>query len=361
MTTRRAYASGGIGSRWEGEAFGKDFELPNERAYTESCAAIGAIMWAWRMLTLRPEDNTRHADWIEHALYNAMLPGLSLDGQAYFYQNPLTDDGNHRRQPWFGCACCPPNIARVMSQLPGYFYSVTSRRFPESDGRHESVWVHLFADSTATIPLQAGGSVTLRQSTRYPWDGRIGIEVVDIVEAGDFTLQVRIPGWAEGATVEINGEHLPPSEAARGQYATIRRTWQVGNVLTVNLPMPVVRMVSHPRVAENAGRVALRRGPLLYCVEAADHPVGDVRDFVLTDDSPIVPAFRPDLLDGVEVLTADAELETAAPAWDGALYRPLDTLARDRSGSSSVILTAIPYYAWANRGSGPMTVWLRRG
>ena len=361
MTTRRSYVSGGIGSRWEGEAFGKDFELPNERAYTESCAAIGAMMWAWRMLALRAEDNTRYADWIEHALYNAMLPGLSLDGQSYFYQNPLADDGNHRRQPWFGCACCPPNIARVMSQLPGSFYSVTSRRFPESDGRHDSVWVHLFADSTSTIPLDGGGSVTLRQSTRYPWDGDIAIEVAGLEDAGDFTLQVRIPNWAEGASVEVNGDHLPASEAAAGQYATIRRTWRVGDVVRVNLPMPVVRLANHPRVAENTGRVALRRGPLLYCVEAADHPVGDVRDFVLPDDAPVVPAYRPDLLDGVVVLTADAELESAAPGWEGALYRTLESLEGDRAGRSSVTMTAIPYYAWANRGAGPMAVWLRRG
>ncbi len=361
MTTRRSYVSGGIGSRWEGEAFGKDFELPNERAYTESCAAIGAMMWAWRMLMLRAEDNTRYADWIEHSLYNAMLPGLSLDGQAYFYQNPLADDGHHRRQPWFGCACCPPNIARVMSQLPGYFYSVSSRRFPESDGRHDSVWVHLFADSTATIPLDGGGSVTLRQVTRYPWDGEIAIEITDLEDAGDFTLQVRIPNWATGAAVEVNGEHLPPSEAAPGQYAMIRRVWQVGDLVRVSLPMPAVRVVNHPRVAENAGRVALRRGPLLYCVEAADHPVGDVRDFVLPDDAPVVAAFRPDELGGVVVLTADAELESAAPGWDGALYRALDSLERDRAGRSSVTLTAIPYYAWANRGAGQMAVWLRRG
>ncbi|HYI24381.1 MAG TPA: beta-L-arabinofuranosidase domain-containing protein [Thermomicrobiales bacterium] len=360
MVTRRSYVSGGIGARWEGEAFGKDFELPNARAYAESCAAIGAIMWAWRMLLLRAEDNTRYADWIEHSLYNAMLPGLSLDGQAYFYQNPLADDGNHRRQPWFGCACCPPNIARVLSQLPGYFYSVTSRRFPESDGRHDSVWVHLFADNTAIIPLSAGGSVTLRQETRYPWDGRVEIEVVDLHDAGDFTMQVRIPGWAAGATVSINGEQLPAAEAASGQYGTIRRTWLPGDTLSLNLPMPPVRVAGHPYAAENWGRVALRRGPLLYCVEAADHPVGDVRDFVLPDDSPIVPAFRPDLLDGIEVLNADAEVESPAPGWDGALYRSLESLERDRAGRSSVTLTAIPYYAWANRGAGPMAVWLRR-
>jgi len=361
MTTRRSYVSGGIGSRWEGEAFGKDFELPNERAYAESCAAIGAMMWAWRMLVLRAEDDTRYADWIEHALYNALLPGLSLDGRAYFYQNPLADDGTHRRQPWFGCACCPPNIARLLAQLPGYFYSVTSRRFPESDGRHDSVWVHLFADSMATIPLDGGGTVTLRQATRYPWDGAVAIEVTDLQDAGDFTLQVRIPIWAEGAAVEVNGEALPPAEAARGQYATIRRTWRAGDVVKATLPMPVVRMAAHPRVAGNAGRVALRRGPLLYCVEAADHPVGDVRDFVLPNDAPVVPAYRPDLLGGVVVLTADAKLEAAAPGWDGALYRALQSVERDRAGRSSVTLTAIPYYAWANRGAGPMAVWIRQG
>jgi DUF1680 family protein len=361
MTARRSYVSGGIGSRWEGEAFGKDFELPNERAYAESCAAIGAIMWAWRMLTLRAEDNTRYADWIEHALYNAMLPGLSLDGQAYFYQNPLADDGHHQRQPWFGCACCPPNIARVLAQLPGYVYSVTSRRFPESDGRHDSVWVHLFAEGTATIPLDAGGSVTLRQTTRYPWDGEIAIAIEALDEAGDFTLQVRVPGWASDASVEVNGERLPPSEAASGQYATMRRVWRVGDVVRLHLPMPSRRIVSHPRVAENAGRVALRRGPLLYCVEAADHPIGDVRDFVLPDDAEIVAAQRPEDLGGIVVLTADAELESAAPGWDGALYRTLESSERDQPGRSSVTLTAIPYCAWANRGAGPMTVWLRRG
>ncbi len=361
MTARRSYVSGGIGSRWEGEAFGRNYELPNARAYTESCAAIGAVMWAWRMLMLGAEDNTRFADWIEHTLYNAMLPGLSLDGQSYFYQNPLADGGDHRRSPWFGCACCPPNIARMLAQLPGYVYSVTSRRFPESDGRHDSVWVHLFADSTATIPLHAGGSVTLRQETRYPWDGRVKMEITNLREAGDFTLQIRIPGWASGARVEINGERLPASEAAGGQYAMIRRVWKDGDVVRVVLPMPVERIVSHPRVLENANRVALRRGPLLYCVEAADHLIGDVRDFVLPDDVEIVAAMRPDLLGGVVVLTADAEMEMAAPGWHGALYRTVDVVAKDQPGrSSSVTLTAIPYYAWANRGTGPMAVWLRQ-
>jgi DUF1680 family protein len=359
MTTRRSYVSGGIGSRWEGEAFGDDFELPNDRAYTESCAAIGAIMWAWRMLCHRAEDNSRYADWIEHALYNALLPGLSLDGQAYFYQNPLENDGAHRRQPWFGCACCPPNIARLLAQLPGYVNSVTTRRFPESDEQHDTVWVHLFADSTATIPLHAGGSVTLRQRTRYPWDGQVEVAIEALHEAGDFTLQVRVPGWAEGATVSVNGERQPASEAARGQYATIRRTWRVGDVVSLILPMPVRRVIAHPRIAANTDRVALLRGPLLYCIEAADNPVGDVRDYVLPDDAHLVAASRPDLLGGIVVITADGERAAADPAWERALYQPLDEVRRP-ANTGDLAITAIPYHLWANRGAGPMAVWLRR-
>ena len=164
MTTRRMYVSGGLGSRYEGEAFGKDFELPNERAYTETCAAIGSVMWNWRMLVF--EGEARYADLIEHTLYNAVLPGLSLDGQHYFYQNPLADDGTHLRQPWFGCACCPPNVARLLASLPGYFYST-------SEG---AVWVHLYAEGAAAVELEGNRTINLRQRTRYPWDGRVEIQ-----------------------------------------------------------------------------------------------------------------------------------------------------------------------------------------
>lgn len=356
----RSYVTGGVGSRWEGEAFGADFELPNERAYTETCAAIAVAMWMWRMLLLEAADDTRFPDILERTLYNAVLPGVALDGQMYFYQNPLADDGRHRRQPWFGTACCPPNVARLLAQLPGYFATVTSRRFPESDARHDSVWLHLFADGELTVPLQSGGSVTLRVTTRYPWDGDITIEVADIHEAGDFTLQIRVPDWAKGAHGTVNGERLPDAETAPGQYVTLRRTWQVGDTVHLSLPMPVRRIVSHPRVANNAGRVALMRGPLVYCAEAADNPIGDVRDVVIPDDATIRAAQRPELLGGVVVLTADAELEAAAPGWDGALYRRLEAAQRDQPGRSSVDLVAIPYMVWANRGAGPMTVWLRR-
>ncbi|MBA2278420.1 MAG: glycoside hydrolase family 127 protein, partial [Chloroflexia bacterium] len=159
MTGRRMYVSGGIGARWEGEAFGADYELPNARAYTETCAAIGSLMWSWRMLLLTDADDTRFADLIEWTLYNAVLPGFSVDGGAYFYQNPLADDGAHRRQPWFGCACCPPNVARLIASLPGYVASVTSARAGESDSTHDTVWLHLLAAGTATIRLPGGGAV----------------------------------------------------------------------------------------------------------------------------------------------------------------------------------------------------------
>lgn len=357
----RSYVTGGVGARWEGEAFGADFELPNERAYAETCAAIGNVMWMWRMLLLEAADDTRFPDIIERTLYNAILPGVSLDGQLYFYQNPLADGGNHRRQPWFGTACCPPNIARLLAQLPGYVATVTSRRFPESDARHDFVWIHLFAEGELTVPLQSGGSVTLRMTTRYPWDGDVAIAVTNIHEAGDFTLQIRVPEWAKGTHGTVNGERLPDAETAPGQYVTIRRTWQVGDEVRLAIPLPIRRLVAHPRVTNNAGRVALMRGPLVYCAEAADNPIGDVLDVVIPDDATILAAQRPELLGGVVVLTASAELEAAAPGWDGALYRRLDRVEADQPGRSDVDLVMIPYMVWANRGAGPMAVWLRRG
>jgi len=361
MLSKRSYITGGIGSRYEGEAFGLDYELPNNRAYAETCAAIGVVMWVWRMLLLDAADDSRLPDVLERTLYNAVLPGISLDGNLYFYQNPLRDeDGSHRRQPWFGCACCPPNIARLIAQLPGYFATTSTRRFGESDSRHDIVWLHLYAEGDYQIPLPDGGIVSLTMTTRYPWDGEIAVEITGLKDAGDFTLQMRVPDWASGTSGMLNDDRLPEAETTPGQYLTIRRLWQVGDVVRLSIPMPVRRIVSHPRVANNTGRVALMRGPLVYCVEDADNPIGDVRDIVLTDDTRITAAQRPELLGDVVVLSAHAELESPAPGWDGALYRNLSSVERDRQGRSEVQLTAIPYMVWANRGAGPMTVWLRR-
>ncbi len=361
MLHRKSYVTGGIGSRHEGESFGLDYELPNNRAYAESCAGIGAVMWLWRLMLLEAKDDSTLADVMERIIYNAVLPGVSLSGDEYFYHNPLRDeDGSIRRQSWYTCACCPPNIARFIAQLPGYFVSVSSTRQGESDARRDIVWMHQFADADMRIPLLGGGEVEASMTTRYPWDGDIRIEITGLNQAQAFTLQVRVPDWAFDATATLNGEALPEAESTPGQYLTISRHWKVGDVVTLSIPMPVRRIVAHPRVANNAGRVALMRGPLVYCIEETDNEIGDVRDVVLNDDVLVTSALRPELLGEVVTLSSHAMLESPAPAWDRALYRNLDVSAGDSAGMSEVRIQAIPYMVWANRGAGPMTVWLRR-
>jgi DUF1680 family protein len=317
-------------------------------------------MWNWRMLLLTGES--RFTDVIERTLYNAVLPGLSLDGQSYFYQNPLADDGTHRRQPWFGCACCPPNVARMLASLGGYFATVTTGRGGggESDITHDTIWLHLFAEGTVKVHLPAGGMVKLRLRTRYPWDGDLGIEVEEVQEAGSFTLQIRIPDWARGATGTVAGRKLPASETAAGQYAAITRVWKAGDRVRITLPMPVRRILSHPRVMQNTGRVALMRGPLLYCVEAADHHGRDVRDFVLPDTVELSAERRDDLLNGVTAIAGHARSEELSHGWRDRLYREASNVAADEEEALPVPLTAIPYCAWANREAGPMRVWLPR-
>lgn len=344
MTARKMYVSGGIGSRYEGESFGEDYELPNALAYSETCAAIGSAMWNWRMLLV--EGDGRYADALELTLYNAMLAGVAPDGQSYFYQNPLADEGSHRRQAWFGTACCPPNVARTLASLPGYLYGVSD----------EGVWVHLYAASGARIPLATAGVVALRQHTRYPWHGDVAIEVDG---EGEFALMLRVPAWAEGgATLAVNGEAWPVSSLAGG-YAEIRRRWRPGDTVNLNLPMPVRRVASHPYVEENSGRVALMRGPLLYAVEQADNPGTPLRDIALADDAPLRADERPDLLGGVAVLTGQARLLPPDEEWHDRLYRPARPDGEVGPGDAAAI-TAIPYHAWANREPGPMRVWLRR-
>jgi uncharacterized protein len=343
MTTKRMYVSGGLGSRYEDEAFGGDYELPNERAYTETCAAIASVMWNWRMLII--SGDARYADLMEHTLYNAVLPGLSLDGRHYFYQNPLADDGTHRRQPWFGCACCPPNVARLLASLPAYFYSVSE----------DAVWVHLYAEGAATVDLDGGRTVRLTQRTGYPWDGEVQISVEG---EGDFTLLLRVPSWCElGCILTVNGEAIDASTAP-GSYAEIRRTWRVNDTVHLSFPMPVRMVGCHPYVAENAGRVARMRGPLLYCVEQTDNPGLDPRDLILPAAPEPSASFDPELLDGVVALTIPAEILAPDDAWETRLYRTVPDDPDNRRAEASEV-TAVPYYAWANREPGAMRVWLR--
>lgn len=223
MVTRHLYVTGGIGARHDGEAFGADYELPNARAYAETCAAIRSVLWSWRMLLIT--GAARYADLLEHTLYNAVLPGIGLEGRSYFYENPLAEDGTHRRQPWFDCACCPPNVARLLAALPGYVVTVAD----------DGLWLHLYAAGRLDAWLPDGRRVRLRLETRYPWDGEVGLEVD---AAGLLTLFLRAPGWCEGAAaLTVNGEPVP-EPVAPGSYAAVRRAWRRGDVVRLRLPMP---------------------------------------------------------------------------------------------------------------------------
>lgn len=345
MVERRMYLTGGLGSRWEGEAFGEDYELPNFRAYTETCAAIASVMWNWRLLLLT--GDAKYGDLAEHTLFNAVLPGLSLDGRTYFYQNPLTDDGHHRRQPWFGVACCPPNLARTLAALPGYVYAVSD----------DTIYAQLYATHDATVTLADGRSVSLRQETNYPWDGDVTIEVGT---PGDFALAFRIPGWVAGQPkVEINGAPWD-GNVTPGTFAEVRREWSAGDTVRLVLPMEARRFVAHPHVEEDTGRVAIVRGPIVYCLEAADHDATDIRDLSLPDDAPLTAAWNPEKLGGIVEVTAPASASDPTDRWAGKLYQPLDS-ADGQAAASDVTLTAIPYFAWANREPGRMQVWIRRG
>jgi DUF1680 family protein len=359
MVERHTYVTGGIGARYEGEAFGDDYEMPNERAYAETCAAIGSVMWNWRMLAI--SGQVRFADALETTLYNGVLSGLSLDGQTYFYQNPLADRGRHRRQPWFGCACCPPNIARLLASLPGYFYSASE----------EGIWVHLYASGSATALLGTAsggrrdgmgsgrpGRLTLRQRTRYPWDGEVEI-VVETEASSPFSLFLRIPSWCEAAQVHINGE-AAEAEARPGSFLELHRQWRTGDTVRLSLPMPVRRVECHPYVANNSGRVALTRGPLVYCLEGTDHPGTDLREIVLPAEAELNAAFQSDLLGGVVQLWGSAIIEPAT-AWEGRLYRAAAGKGKGAAlrKPGTLPLQAVPYYAWANREPGPMQVWTR--
>lgn len=343
LVERQIYVNGGLGPRYEFEAFGMDYELPSARAYCETCAAIAGIMWYWRMLAI--DGDARYADLLETTLFNAILPGISLDGKSYFYVNPLSSEGKHPRQPWYACACCPPNIARLIASLPGYFYSRTN----------DGIYVHLYAGSEAAISLPDGRSIELIQNTHYPWDGNVEIEVVG---DGEFALWLRVPGWAQnGAELTVNED---PVEALPGTYAEIRRTWHGGDTVRLYLPMPVRRMESHPYVLENNGRVALMRGPLLYCVEEADHPGADLRNLILPGDSALAASYRADLLGGAVMLVGRGLVARPDPGWDWQLYRTVEA-ASVPDEARPVEITAIPYFAWANREPGAMQVWLKSG
>ncbi|MCD6089075.1 glycoside hydrolase family 127 protein [Candidatus Bathyarchaeota archaeon] len=340
MTERKMYVTGGVGARYTGEAFGDDYELPNYRAYAETCAAIANVMWNWRMLLAT--GDAKFADVMELALYNGVLSGISLDGKNYFYVNPLADRGKHRRQRWFRCACCPPNIARTLAYLPGYLYSISD----------EGIWIHLYVQSRAFVNVE-GKTVTIKQRTRYPWSGEVEISLQPESEVS-FSLYLRIPGWCRKAKIYVNNQKLETG-IRPGGYIEIHRVWKPSDYVKLFLSMPIERLISHPNVLENTDKVALKRGPIVYCIEQIDNPDFDVWNIVLPLDSPLKAEWAPKLLNGVTVIQGEAfAIETES--FKNRLYQA----AADVSFKTRKIqFKAIPYYAWANRKPGSMIVWMR--
>ena len=363
IVSRKYYLTGGVGARHAGEAFGADYELPNLTAYNETCAAISMVYLFERMFLLH--GDAKYIDCLERTLYNGVISGMSVDGGKFFYPNPLSSDGHYRfnadntmtRQPWFGCACCPSNLCRFIPSMPGYIYGV----------RDNNLYVNLFAANTATIAV-GGKKVTLEQSTQYPWEGDIAIKVLQN-KAKAFNMMVRIPGWAQnqvvpsdlysfsddilaGYEVTVNGQAVK-GELQNG-YLVINRNWKMGDVVRVHLDMPVRTVVANHRVSDDRGRIAVERGPLVYCAEWADNAGINPHHLLLARQPQfdVQPAYSIQNTEGngnsFNVAAIKANAQEAAVDADGRLV------------SKDVKVTLIPYYAWNHRGAGKMDVWLAR-
>ncbi len=344
IVSKKYYITGGIGAKHEGEAFGANYELPNMSAYCETCAAIGNVYVNHRLFLLH--GDAKYYDVLEHTLYNGLISGVSIDGGAFFYPNPLESHGQHQRQPWFGCACCPSNISRFIPSLPGYVYAAAGR----------NVYVNLFMQNKANIDVQGKG-VELSQTTDYPWNGDITIGI-NQNKAGQFALHIRIPGWVRGEvvpsdlyrfsdgkqlgyTVKVNGQTVT-SQLVKG-YMVINRKWKAGDKVQVHFDMEPRTTKANTAVAADLGRVAFERGPLVYCAEWPDNSF-DVLNVLVNQHPKVDITERPDLLNGLKQLVTDAQ-----------------TLKFDAEGNlvaDKVRLTLIPYYAWCHRGPGNMAVWL---
>jgi DUF1680 family protein len=346
LTNRQMYITGGVGARSSGEAFGEAYELPNAQAYGESCAAIGNMMWNWRMLAASGE--ARFTDVIERALYNGINSGMSLEGTTYCYRNPLAFDpagGDKIRNPWYDVTCCPPNLERTFASLPGYFYSTSK----------DGVYVHLYDNSVLEWHLENGTGLKIQQKTNYPWDGDVRMTVTP-AQAAEFALFVRIPGWVKNAKVSVNGKSVESAQA--GQYLAIRRQWSPGDTVALSFPMTTEVLASNPRVSENRGRVAVQRGPIVYCMEQIDQPnMPAMADVAIVGNPPTGKAFqaeyKADLLDGATVLYHNGAVSEVSSSKE-ALYL---SASAETTKTKPQRLTLIPYYAWANREPTGMQVW----
>ncbi|CAH1190624.1 Non-reducing end beta-L-arabinofuranosidase [Paenibacillus auburnensis] len=348
MTEKQMYISGGIGSTHHGEAFTFDYDLPNDTIYAETCASIGLIFFAQRMMRLAPE--ARYADVMERALYNNVLGSMAQDGKHYFYVNPLEvwpqacscNPGKHHvkpeRQGWFGCACCPPNVARLLTSLNQYIYTVHG----------DTLYTNLYIGSESNFTL-GGTEVAITLESHFPWEGKISMKV-NPEQSGDFGIALRIPSWSVGAEIRVNGEAVNVTESLEQGYAVIRRTWKADDVIELTLPMEAYRVYAHPNLRADAGKTAIQRGPLVYCLEGADNgePLSSIS---LSKSGGFTETFDGGLLGGAVVVKTTG-YRVDEQSWNDGLY------SRTKAAEQPVEVTAIPYYLWGNRGSGEMKVWI---
>ncbi|MDD2305179.1 MAG: glycoside hydrolase family 127 protein [Prolixibacteraceae bacterium] len=348
--SKKLYITGGIGARHEGEAFGNNYELPNLTAYNETCAAIANVYWNYRMFLLH--GDAKYIDVLERSLYNGVISGVGLDGKTFFYPNPLECDMHYHfnsgetldRQPWFDCSCCPTNMCRFIASVPGYIYAQSNN----------ALYVNLFAQSSSTVQLNKKLPVTISQETKYPWDGQVKISVSP-EKTSRFALCLRIPGWAENqvvpsdlysfvspetgaVSVTVNGE--PVQYKTEKGYAVIDHEWKQGDVVSYNIPMSIRRVQANAQVADDAGKVAIERGPIVYCLEGADNGA-DLMTLSLPDSSKLTESYNSGELSGVVTISGDAEIA---------------------KGKKTEVrkFTAIPYFVWNNRGADEMKVWIPR-
>ncbi|MEO5805440.1 beta-L-arabinofuranosidase domain-containing protein [Devosia sp.] len=338
VMSKRMYVTAGFGPSAHNEGFTTDYDLPNDTAYAETCATVAMVFWAQRMLNL--DLDGKYGDALELGLFNSGLSGLSLEGTHYFYENKLESDGTHQRWAWHNCPCCTMNVSRLVASIGGYFYSTGK----------DLIAVHLYGGTSATIDL-GGKKVVLTEKSDFPWSGKVDISI-DPEQSSEFTLKLRIPAWADGTKVAVNGTAIDIATNTDKGYLAIKRTWAKGDSVTMDLPMQVRRLYAHPKVRMDVGRVALSRGPLVYCVEQTDNPGALVSELKLPRTAEIHVEERKELLGGIKVLTANAIALTEGDWGGDTLYRTAPPTEKPAS------MTAIPYYIWNNRGPSRMQVWI---
>jgi uncharacterized protein len=357
VTGTKLYITGGVGSRYDGESFGEPYELPPDQCYCETCAAIGSLMWNWRLLLI--SGDSRYADLIERTQFNGILSSPSFDGKHYFYVNPLLlREANSMRQStnrpegeqlagrpeWHWVACCPPNVMRLFSSLAHYL--ITS----DSTG----IQIHQYAPADIDLVFGEGRRAALLMETDYPWQGRIQLRINES-DSLPWQLRLRMPGWSEDATVSVNEETIEAYEVKQG-YLILDRNWRAGDVVRLELAMPPVLIQPNPRVDAIRGCLAIQRGPLVYCLEAHDQATeASLLDVAIDPNGPLQARWNADLLGGLMIVEARGYLSESG-SWSNELYKPLN-LSPD-SERKEVRLVALPYFAWGNRGLGSMRVWI---